>query len=316
MNILNSDILNIDVNQKTINSVIYFHGVGIHSGKAVNMKLIPAQENFGIIFKRVDLEKDNLIKVDVNNIENSRFCSKLKNNKGVFVSTIEHFLATLHALDINNLLIEINSSELPAMDGSSNEFTNKINEIGIKMQKIPKKIVKIQKTISVRLGERFIKVDPSASLSFTVKINYPNTLIGKDKYCYTHNKHNFLNEICYARTFCMSKDVTKLRAYGYGLGGNLNNAIVVDENKLLNSSGLRCKQEFVKHKVLDCVGDFYMCGLPIIGKFHASEPGHELNNKLLKKIFKNKDNFKIVESNSFQPYFPMQNNILTNINVA
>ena len=315
MNIINSKIFN-DFYQKTINAPIYFDGVGIHSGKAVNIKLIPADDNFGIVFKRTDLIKNNYIKVSPENIDFSKYCSKLKNKYGIYVSTVEHLLATLHAFDINNLLIEINSPELPAMDGSSLEFTKKIIDIGLQLQKNPKKVLKIRKKISIKNGERSIQVLPSNHLSFSIKINFSNNLIGKDQYFYTHNTQNFVDEICFARTFCVSKDIVKLRAAGFGLGGNLNNAIVVDDNRILNDAGLRCNKEFVKHKILDCVGDFYMSGLPLLGSIQATQPGHELNNMLLKKIFQNKDNYEIFKLNShYVPISNQQNNI-NNINVA
>jgi UDP-3-O-[3-hydroxymyristoyl] N-acetylglucosamine deacetylase len=157
---------------------------------------------------------------------------------------------------------------------------------------------------------------PSNHLSFSLKINFSNNLIGKDQYFYTHNAQNFIDEICYARTFCVSKDVLKLRAAGFGLGGNLNNAIVVEDNKILNDTGLRCDKEFVKHKILDCIGDFYMSGLPLLGSFYAKQPGHELNSKLLKKIFKDRDNYEIVEFNSYHVPISHQRDVLDNINVA
>ena len=316
MNIINSQIFNNNSYQKTINTVISFNGVGIHSGKAVNMTLYPADEDFGIVFKRIDLDLNNNIKVIPKNIEFSKYCSKLKNKHGVYVNTVEHLLATLHAFDINNLLIEINSPELPAMDGSSYEFTKKILEIGLQIQKKPKKVLKILRKVSIKDGTRSIIVSPSSYSSFSIKINFSNKLIGKDEYIYTHNTQNFIEDICYARTFCLSKDVVKLRASGFGLGGNLNNAIVVKENRILNDTGLRCTKEFVKHKLLDCVGDFYMTGLPILGSIKATQPGHELNNRLIQKIFQNKNNYEIIELNQFNIPINHQENSLNNINVA
>ena len=316
MNIINSHIFDNNSFQKTINSAIFFNGVGIHSGKAVNMTLYPANEDSGIVFKRTDLDVNNLIKVTSQNIDSSKFCSKLKNVHGVYVHTVEHLLATLHAFDINNVLIEINSPELPAMDGSSYEFTKKLMEIGSRTQKKSKKVLKILKKVNVKDGSRSIKILPSASLSFSIKINFSNNIIGKDHYVYTHNTQNFVNEICYARTFCLSKDVVKLRAAGFGLGGNLNNAIVVEDNKILNETGLRCDREFIKHKILDCIGDFYMSGLPLLGSIHATQPGHELNNKLLDKIFESDDNYEVTELNSYQMTITHQENIIDNINVA
>ena len=316
MNIINSQILNDNYYQNTINSVICFNGVGIHSGKAVNMRLMPAKEDFGIVFKRTDIDINNFIKVIPENIEFSKYCSKLKNKHGVYVSTVEHLLATLHSFDVNNILIEINSSELPAMDGSSYEFTKKLMEIGLQTQKKPKKFLKILKKISVKDGARSIKILPSSQLSFSIKIKYPNNVIGKDEYIYTHNTQNFIEDISYARTFCLSKDILKLRATGFGLGGNLNNAIVVEDDKILNATGLRCHKEFVKHKILDCVGDLYMSGLPILGSVHSTQPGHELNNRLIKKIFQNKDNYEILELEPYHVSVSNQQNVLNNINVA
>ena len=316
MNIVNSEIYNNNYYQNTINAPISFNGVGIHSGKAVNMTLFPAEDDFGIVFKRTDLDVNNYIKVTSENIDLSKYCSKLKNIHGVYVTTVEHLLATLSSFDINNILIEINSPELPAMDGSSYEFTKKLLEVGLQIQKKPKKMLKILKKVSLNDGVRSIKVLPSTHLSFSIKINFSNDIVGNDGYVYTHNTKNFIEDICYARTFCFSKDIVKLRASGFGLGGNLNNAIVVEENKILNDEGLRCKNEFVKHKLLDCIGDFYMSGLPLLGSVHANQPGHELNNKLIKKIFENKNNYEIIDSEPYNVSIPHQENILNNINVA
>ena len=316
MNIINSQIFNNNYFQNTINSPISFNGVGIHSGKAVNMTLFPAKDDFGIVFKRTDLDINNYIKVVPENIDFSKYCSKLKNEHGVYISTVEHLLATLHSFDINNVLIEINSPELPAMDGSAYEFTRKLLEVGLKNQKKSKKVLKILKKVSIKDGVRSIKVLPSTHLSFSIKIKFSNNLIGKDEYVYTHNTQNFIEDICYARTFCLSKDIVKLRASGFGLGGNLNNAIVVEDNKILNDTGLRCKNEFVKHKILDCIGDFFISGLPLLGSVHANQPGHELNNSLIKKIFQNKDNYEVMELNPYNMSISHQENILNNINVA
>ena len=316
MNIINSQIFNNNSYQKTISSTISFNGVGIHSGKAVNMTLHPADEDFGIVFKRTDLHTNNYIKAAPKNIYISKYCSKLKNKHGVFVKTVEHLLATLHSFDVNNVMIEINSPELPAMDGSSYDFTTRLLEVGLKNQKKSKKVLKILKEVSIKDSTRSIKVLPSTYLSFSIKIDFSNNLIGKDEYIYNHNTQNFIEDICFARTFCLAKDIVKLRASGFGLGGNLKNAIVVEDDKILNETGLRCNNEFVKHKILDCIGDFYMSGLPILGSIHATQPGHELNNKLIKKIFQNKHNYEIIELNSYHIPISRHENSLNNINVA
>ena len=315
MNVINPHIIDNNFYQKTIKSPIFFNGVGIHSGKAVKMTLYPANEDFGIVFKRIDLDVNNYVKVTSQNIDVSKYCSKLKNAHGVCVHTVEHLLATLHAFNVNNVLVEINSPELPAMDGSSHEFTKKIMEIGVKIQKKSIKVLKILRKVNVNDGSRNIKILPSDNLSFSIKIKFSNNLIGKDSYVYTHNTQNFVDEICYARTFCLAKDVIKLRAAGFGLGGNLNNAIVVEDDKILNETGLRCSHEFVKHKILDSIGDFYMSGFSILGSIHATQPGHELNNRLLRKIFENKDNYEVIDHNPY--HMPVsQEHILNKINVA
>ncbi len=316
MNILNSMILPDNCCQNTINFPVSFSGVGIHSGKVVTIKLLPANHDTGIIFKRTDLSINNRIKVDIENISSSKFCSKLENSQKVSVSTVEHLLASLHSLSIDNVLIEIDSSELPAMDGSAYEFTSKLLEVGIKAQKKSKKLIKVLKHIKVEINNRSIEVKPSDYLKFNLKINYPNCLIGIDEYTYIHNKSNFINDICFSRTFCLYQDIEKLRAAGYGLGGNLNNAIVVNKNKILNESGLKCEQEFIKHKVLDCLGDFYLAGYPIVGDFRSLEPGHELNNKLLKKIFENKNNYSFVTLDEFKSHMILENNEFSKVSVA
>ena len=176
--------------------------------------------------------------------------------------------------------------------------------------------MKIRRKVCIKDGTRSIKILPSTHLSFSLEINFTNNLIGKDKYVYTHNTQNFIEDICYARTFCLSKDIVKLRAGGFGLGGNLNNVIVVKDNQIMNETGLRCNKEFVKHILLDCIGDFYISGLPILGSIRAIQPGHELNNRLIKKIFLSKENYEVTEINSYHVPIPHQENVLNNINVA
>ena len=296
MNFLNTITLETDLHyQNTINEKITFSGVGIHEGKAVDITLIPADPDTGIIFKRVDLTRNNLINVNYKNIVKSRFCSKIQNDFGVSVFTVEHLMSALGSLSIDNLTIEINAPELPAMDGSALEYTLKILETGKKIQNKKRKYIRIKKRLSTNIGKRWIEVAPSNQLKLDIEIDYPNTIIGKDNYCYFHDEINFVKNICLARTFALAKDVDKLRALGFAAGGNLNNAILVDKNNILNKSGLRCEKEFIKHKVLDCLGDFYLSGYQIIGSFKSFAPGHELNSKIISEIFKSKSNYQIVQ---------------------
>ena len=310
MNFLNTISLEPDLhNQNTINEKITFSGVGIHDGKAVNINLIPANPDTGIVFKRIDLNKNNLINVNHKNIVKSRFCSKVQNKFGVAVFTVEHLMSALGSLSIDNLIIEINAPELPAMDGSALEYTLKILEIGKKTQNKKRKYLRIKNKLSTNIGKRWIEVTPSNQLKLDIEINYPNTIIGKDNYSYFHDEISFVKDICLARTFAFAKDVNKLRASGFGIGGNLNNAILVDKKNIVNNSGLRCKNEFIKHKVLDCLGDFYLSGYQIIGSFKSFAPGHELNSEIILEIFKSESNYEIVQINDFDT-----TNLTTEIN--
>ena len=292
--------------QTTISKPISFSGIGIHNGKAVNITLLPADADLGIVFKRIDIENNNEIKVSFNNIVRSRFCSKIKNNHNVSVSTVEHLMSALKALSIDNVIIELNAPELPAMDGSASEFSSKILKTGKKYLDKNRKYLAIKHKISARIGQRWITISPSDNLSINVKIDYPNTLIGNDSYNYIDDESNFINDICFARTFTLLKDIDKLRAAGYGMGGNINNALVVDNYRLINKNGLRCPHEFSKHKILDCLGDLYLSGYSILGKVSAYAPGHELNYLLLNEIFKNEDNYEI-----FYAKTNVQNNPIT-----
>ena len=292
--------------QTTLQNKVIFSGVGIHNGRAVTMSVEPANPDTGIVFERIDIKYNNTIKAIINNTETSKLCSKITNAYGVSVSTIEHLMAAFNGLNIDNALIRLDSSELPALDGSSEEYTNKINKIGIKTQKKNRSFLKILKKISIYENERYISVAPADEFSIDVEINYPNTIIGSDKLLYIHNKINFIKNISKARTFAFAEDIQKMRATGLAMGGSLNNAIVVDKYKIVNSTGLRINNEFIKHKTLDCLGDFYLLGMPIIGKVTCFAPGHKINQNFIKEILKKKTNYKIENGNkynSFNSYF-------------
>jgi UDP-3-O-[3-hydroxymyristoyl] N-acetylglucosamine deacetylase len=279
--------------QTTLKNKLLFSGVGIHNGRAVKMSIEPAKPNTGIIFKRVDIDNNNLIKSIIDNVETSQLCTKIKNDHGISVSTIEHLMATFNGLKIDNAIIKINSPELPAMDGSSDEYTQKIIKSGIKTQNISRKYLKIIKKITVREDHRYISITPAKEFTLDIEINYPNTIIGNDKFSYKDSQEEFIKNISKARTFAFYEDIKKMQTAGLAIGGNLNNAIVVDKFKIVNSSGLRLDKEFTKHKVLDCLGDFYLLGMPIIGKIECFAPGHRLNEKFIKEILKDKTNYKI-----------------------
>jgi UDP-3-O-[3-hydroxymyristoyl] N-acetylglucosamine deacetylase len=313
MNFINNQVNTKPIMQTTLKNKLLFSGVGIHNGRAVKMSIEPAKPNTGIIFKRVDLDNNNLIKSIIDNVETSQLCTKITNNHGISVSTIEHLMATFNGLKIDNAIIKINSPELPAMDGSSDEYTQKIIKSGIKIQNISRKYLKILKKITVREDHRYISITPANELTLDIEINYPNTIIGNDKFSYKDSQEEFIKNISKARTFAFYEDIEKMRTVGLAIGGSLNNAIVVDKFKIVNSSGLRLDKEFTKHKVLDCLGDFYLLGMPIIGKIESFAPGHRLNEKFIKEILKDKTNYKIQNQNEEDPTDTFYNLLVNDI---
>ena len=292
MNYINTTTSNILL-QKTLKRKIHFSGVGVHSGRAVSMSIEPAEAGTGIVFERTDLRNNNFIKAVIDNVVDARLCTKIANSSGNFVATIEHLMAALNAFGIDNANVKINSSELPALDGSSNEYVKKILDSGIKALNKRKKIFKVLKEIKVKSGDRFISIAPSNILSINISINYPETIIGHSEYFYTHTQNNFINDLSKARTYTLHEDIEKMRTAGLAIGGNLNNAIVVDKYKILNPEGLRLEKEFVKHKALDCIGDFYLLGMQLVGNIDCFAPGHNLNQQLIREILKNKNNYSI-----------------------
>ena len=279
--------------QKTLKKKIHFSGVGVHNGRAVSMSIEPAEADTGIVFQRTDLDNNNNIRAVIDNVVHSRLCTKIKNSSGIYVATIEHLMAALSAFGIDNVIVKINSSELPALDGSSNEYVKKILSSGIDVLNKRKKIFRVLKKVKVKNGDRFISISPSNELSVNISINYPDTIIGHSQYFYTHSQDSFINDLCMARTYTLYEDIEKMRTAGLAIGGNLNNAIVVDKYKILNPEGLRIEKEFVKHKTLDCIGDFYLLGMQLVGNVNCFAPGHNLNQQLIKEILKNKDNYSI-----------------------
>ena len=202
-------------------------------------------------------------------------------------------MSALYGLGINNLLIETSSNEIPILDGSSVEFVSEIEKAGLKEQNIKVKFLKILKEVTYELNNKFIKILPSESMVIDYTLDYKDEFIKKQKYIYEHNKENYL-KICKARTFCLHEDLEKIFAMGLGKGGSLDNAIVVSGKKILNQGGLRLENEFVKHKVLDCIGDLYLSGYQLIGKVITYGGGHEMNLMLLREIFKNNSNYKVI----------------------
>jgi UDP-3-O-[3-hydroxymyristoyl] N-acetylglucosamine deacetylase len=283
------------LNQKTINRDITFKGVGLHSGANVTMTVKPAKPNSGILFKRVDLKKNNIVVPNVFNVSSAVFCTTIANESGVCISTIEHLMGALYGLGIDNAFIEINSQEVPILDGSAKLFIEEISKAGIKDSEAPIKIIKIEKIIEFNDGKKTISIEPSkVSLDIDFELKYENNLIGTQRNLVSVFESDLTN-IYNSRTFCLYEDIEKLKEMGLAQGGSLENAIVVKDNEILNEEGLRNKKEFVNHKILDCMGDLYLTGYKIIGKISCSQGGHKLTNQLLRKVFSNKDNFSIIE---------------------
>ena len=283
------------LNQKTIKESIQFDGVGLHTGQLVNMKINPAEPNTGIIFKRTDLKNNNYIIPGIFNVSNANLCTTISNEFGANVSTIEHLMAALFGMGIDNALIEIDSQEVPILDGSAKIFVEKIKSAGINTSNIPIKIIKIEKKISFKDGVKSVSIEPNKiSLDIDFEIKYKNLLIGTQRNIVNVYEED-LTEIYNSRTFCLYEDVEKLKKMNLAKGGSLENALVVKDDKILNEGGLRNKKEFVNHKILDCIGDLYLSGYKIIGKVICSQGGHKLTNQLLREVFQDKENFSIVE---------------------
>ena len=283
------------LNQKTIENKIHFNGVGLHSGIKTKMTLFPAPPNHGIVFKRSDLNNRNLIEANFINVKQALLCTTIENEFGVSISTIEHLLGALCGEGIDNLFIEVNSPELPIMDGSAKEFINEIKKIGIKNYDTPKKYIKVQKKFEYRDEEKFIKIEPSGNeLIIDFEIVYKNSLIKNQRNQINLSKDS-LKEIYESRTFCLFEDIDKIKKMGLAKGGNLDNAIVIKDNQILNEGGLRNKDEFVKHKILDCMGDLMLSNYSLFGKVTCSQGGHKLTNEFLRKFFSDKNNYALIE---------------------
>ena len=279
--------------QKTINSPIKLKGVGLHNGVNADLVINPAKENFGIKFCRVDVSKNNLINANFKNVVEPILCTKISNKDGVTVSTVEHLMAALYGEGIDNALIEVNSSEIPILDGSASEFVEGIRAVGVKEQSALRQFVKVEKKIEIREGEKFISIEPSNNdLIIDFEIIYGNPLIRTRRKEFKLSQDK-LAEIYNSRTFCLYEDIDLIKSKGLAKGGSLDNAIVVKDNEILNEDGLRNRHEFVYHKILDCIGDLMLSGNRIIGHIITSQGGHALTNKLLLKFFSDKSNWSL-----------------------
>ena len=281
--------------QSTLSNKISFSGVGIHTGKQVNLNILPSSPNTGIVFKRVDLKDNNIVIPNFENVCEATLCTTISNQYGVKVSTIEHLMAAFFGLGIDNAIVELDSQEVPILDGSAKEFVKVLKLNGLKQSDVPIKLIKINNLIECKEGDKYISLDKSnTTLDIEFEINYKNSLIHKQK-----NKVNVfedkLENVFNSRTFCLYEDIEKLKKMGLGKGGSLDNALVVKNNKIMNKGGLRNDKEFVNHKILDCMGDIYLVGYRLIGSLKCKNGGHSLTNKILRKIFSDNKNYSLLE---------------------
>ena len=281
--------------QKTIKKNVSFSGVALHSGLDVNICIKPAEPNFGIVFKRVDLSNNNLVYPNFLNVTNTSLNTTIENEFGVKVATIEHLMGALFGLGIDNALVEIDNEEVPILDGSAKEYIQKIQLTGLKVSEAPIKIIKINNKIEYSDGKRYIAIQPSTlSLEIDFELKYKNLVIGNQRKKVKVYEDD-LTDVFNSRTFCLFEDIEFIKKNGLAKGGSLENAIVVKDTKILNPEGLRNNKEFVNHKILDCIGDLYTSGYRMIAAITCSQGGHYLTNQLLRKVFQNDKNFSILE---------------------
>lgn len=283
------------VKQRTIKTPVKVTGVGLHSGEKVTLGLRPAPANTGIVFCRVDQKPSEQIRVDAGLVHDTRLSTCMEQN-GVRVATVEHLMSALSGLGVDNIYIDLDSAEVPIMDGSAGTFIFLLQSSGLVEQSAAKKFIRVKKTVEVKQGDKWVRFDPfhGYKLTFTINFTHPVFANSKQHVVVDLGEHSYVRDISRARTFGFMQDVEAMRAQGLALGGGLDNAIVMDDYRVLNPDGLRFEDEFVKHKVLDAIGDLYMMGHPIIGAFAGFKSGHALNNALLRTLLADQEAWEYV----------------------
>ncbi|MFA6970950.1 MAG: UDP-3-O-acyl-N-acetylglucosamine deacetylase [Gallionella sp.] len=273
------------VKQRTLKTSVSVTGVGLHSGEKVTLSLRPASVNSGIVFRRVDVKPVEEIQARADLVHDTRLSTCMEQN-GVRIATIEHLMSALAGLGIDNVIVEMDGAEVPIMDGSAGTFIFLLQSAGIVEQSAPKRFIRIKKTVEVKQGDKWVRFEPYNGYKLTFTINFAHPVFANTKQHVTVDldEHSYIRDISRARTFGFMQDVENMRAQGLALGGSLDNAIVMDEYRVLNADGLRFEDEFVKHKVLDAIGDLYLLGHAVIGAFSGFKSGHALNNALLRAL--------------------------------
>ncbi|MDL0087962.1 UDP-3-O-acyl-N-acetylglucosamine deacetylase [Campylobacter gastrosuis] len=276
--------------QTTIFKRVEAIGIGLHKGEPIKLVLEPLDADMGIVFVRTDLGIS--FKAEPKNVINTQMATVVGNQNG-FVSTIEHLLSAINAYGIDNVRILLDANEVPVMDGSAISFCMLLDEAGIRLLDAPKKVILVRKEVEVKQGDKFVKISPSNNPKFDYTINFTHPVIGKQRYVFEFSKSNFIKEIARARTFGFLKDLQKLQAQNLALGASLDNAVALDDTHILNPEGLRFENEFVRHKILDAIGDLSLMGAPLMGDYTAFAGSHELNHKLTLAILADAKNYEV-----------------------
>lgn len=283
------------VKQRTLKTVVQATGVGLHTGEKVYLTLRPAPVDSGIVFRRVDLTPAVDIRAEAHAVHDTRLSTCMESN-GARVATVEHLMSALAGLGVDNAIVELSSPELPIMDGSAGTFIFLLQSAGIVEQPAAKKFIRIKKSVEVKEGDKWVRFDPyhGYKLSFTINFAHPVFASTKQNVTVDLGEHSYIKEVSRARTFGFMQEVEYMRSQGLALGGSLDNAIVMDEYRVINPDGLRFEDEFVKHKVLDAIGDLYLLGHPLIGAFSGYKSGHALNNALCRALLADEDAWEFV----------------------
>ena len=282
----------IEMRQTTIAKKVHNVGIGLHKGEPIRLTLEPLEAGSGIVFYRSDLGVS--FKAEPKNVINTQMATVVGNEKG-YISTIEHLMSAINAYGIDNIRIIVDANEIPVMDGSSASFCMLLDEAGVRELDANKKALIIKRAVEIREGDKLVRLSPSKSPKFDYTIKFSHPLIGTQHHVFEFSKKSYVKEISRARTFGFLKDVQALRSMGLALGGSLENAVVIDENKILNPEGLRFENEFVRHKILDAIGDLALVGAPILGDYTAFAGSHDLNHKLTLAVLADTKNFELVD---------------------
>ena len=282
--------------QHTLKNTVNLNDIGLHSGNMVTIAIHPAPADHGIVFKRVDItDKNNLILARWDKVVDTRLCTVIGNEDGVIVGTIEHLMAALRGCGIDNALVEIDAGEMPILDGSSQVFVKLFDEAGTVQQDAPRRAIRIKKEVRYVEGNREVILSPSNVPVYGGQIDYANPTIGSQRYEMKLVNGNFKHDLADCRTFCLLQDVEMMQANGLALGGSLDNAVVVNDEGVMNEDGLRCENEFIRHKLLDAIGDLSLCGGLFLGRYEGLRIGHEMNNKALHALFADDEAWEIID---------------------